>query len=116
MKVDIDADLPDGSTVFVYALQDTWMNQKAYQAAKKIYDDNSKEELARTASGSRARWLDFRVGSGETVVATDTESTPVGYSSGAVVPSGTQYTAGEYVLSEVADASGTSQTFRRSRS
>lgn len=112
MKVDIDADLPDGSTVFVYALQDTWMNQKAYQTAHAIFEENSMEEAQRTVSGSRARWNDFRVASGETSGATDADSTPVGYSSGAVVPSGTQYTAGEYVLSEVADASGNSKTFR----
>ena len=112
MKVDIDADLPDGATVSVYALQDTWMNQKAYQTAKAIFDGNSSEELARTTGGQKARWNDFRVELGETVAATDTDSTPVGYSSGAVVPSGTQYTAGEYVFSQVTDVAGTTRTFR----
>lgn len=112
MKVDIDAGLPDGSVVYVYALQDTWMNQKAYQAAKKIFDENSKEERAMTVQGSNARWNDFRVQSGESVAATDTDSTPVGYLSGAVIPSGTQYAGGEYRYSQVTDAAGSSKLFR----
>lgn len=112
MKVDIDADLPEGSTVSVYALQDSWMNQKAYQMAHSVFEKNSKEEMAQLRSGAKARWNDFRVGSGETSLATDTDSTPVGYLAGAVVPGGTQYTAGEYVLSEVTDAAGTARTFR----
>jgi hypothetical protein len=112
MKVDIDADLPDGATVSVYALQDTWMNHKAYQMAKQAFDQNSMEELGQLRSGSKARWNDFRVDVGETVVATDTDSTPVGYSNGAVVPAGTQYSAGEYEFSEVTDAAGTARTFR----
>ena len=112
MKVDIDADLPDGATVSVYALQDTWMNQKAYQMAKKTFDMNSAQEADMIAKGTRARWNDFRVDLGETVAATDTDSTPVGYLAGTILPSGTQYTAGEYEFSEVTDAAGTSQTFR----
>jgi hypothetical protein len=112
MKVDIDADLPDGSTVSVYALQDTWMNQKAYQMAKEVFDENSKQERAHMSDSITARWNDFRVDLGEVVVATDTDSTPVGYEAGASVPAGTQYTAGEYEYSEVTDAAGTTQTFR----
>ena len=112
MKVDIDADLPDGSTVSVYALQDTWMNQKAYQMAHSAFQQNSKEEMKQLRSGAKARWNDFRVDMGEAVGGTNGSSTPVGYLAGAVVPGGTQYTAGEYVLSEVTDASGTARTFR----
>ena len=112
MKVDIDADLPDGSIVSVYALQDTWMNQKAYQMAKSVFDQNSKEELAQLASGNKARWNDFRVDLGEAVGANVGSSTPVGYTAGGIVPTGTQYTAGEYEYSEVTDTAGTSRTFR----
>lgn len=112
MKVDIDADLPDGATVSVYALQDTWMNQKAYQTAKKVFDENSKQENMLASGSIKARWNDFRVALGEPDLATDTNSTPVGYATAAVVPSGTQYTVGEYEFSEVANAAGTANTFR----
>lgn len=112
MKVDIDADLPDGSTVFVYALQDTWMNQKAYQMAYEAFLKNSAEESAQLRSGAKARWNDFRVDHGVAATATDSDSIPVGYSAPGVIPTGVQYTAGEYVLSEVTDAAGTARTFR----
>lgn len=112
MKVDIDADLPDGSTVFVYALQDTWMNQKAYQMAKEVFDENSSEERNQLRSGQQARWNDFRVASGITFVSTDANSEPVGYSTPGTTPTGTGYTAGEYEYSEVTDVAGTTQTFR----
>ena len=112
MKVDIDADLPDGSTVFVYALQDTWMNQKAYQTARAAFEENSAEERNRLSGNAQARWNDFRVASGIATLATDADSAPVGYTDGLSVPAGTQYTAGEYVLSEVTDAAGTARTFR----
>ena len=112
MKVDIDADLPDGATVSVYALQDTWMNQKAYQMAHSVFEQNSREEMAQLRSGNKARWNDFRVDLGEAVGSGVGSSTPVGYLSGGIVPVGTQYTAGEYEYSEVTDTAGTSRTFR----
>ena len=112
MKVDIDADLPDGSTVFVYALQDTWMNQKAYQMAYEAFLKNSAEESSQLRSGAKARWHDFRVDHGIAATASDSDSIPVGYSAPGVTPAGTQYTVGEYVLSEVTDAAGTARTFR----
>lgn len=112
MKVDIDADLPDGATVSVYALQDTWMNQKAYQLAKKMFDENSKEEMAQLAKGSKARWNDFRVDLGETIGSGTGTSTPVGYLAGNSVPSGSQYTTGEYEYSEVSNEAGVAKTFR----
>ena len=103
LKVDIDADLPDGGIVEVYALQDTWMNHKAYQLAKTTFDENSMEELEQLGS-SRARWNDFRVASGLTATSFDAE----GFGS----VGGVRYTAGEYVLSEVSDAAGNANTFR----
>ena len=103
LKVDIDADLPDGGIVEVYALQDTWMNMKAYQLAKATFDENSMEELEQLGS-SRARWNDFRVDHGFT--ATEFEAEGFGSAGSA------RYTAGEYVLSEVSDAAGTANTFR----
>ena len=85
VKVDIDADLPDGGIIEVYALQDTWMNMKAYQLAKATFDENSNEEMEQLGS-SRARWNDFRVASGLT--ATDFEAE--GFGSGG----GVRYTPG----------------------
>lgn len=103
LKVDIDADLPDGGIVEVYALQDTWMNMKAYQLAKATFEENSKEEMEQLGT-SRARWNDFRVASGLTATSFDAE----GFGSGG----GVRYTGGEYILSEVTDAAGTASTFR----
>ena len=64
VKVDLDANAPDQIGVDVYALNDTWMNQKAYQFAKEIFDRNSQEELAMGVK--KARWNDFRVNHGVT--------------------------------------------------
>lgn len=102
LKVDIDSDLPEGGVVQVYALQDTWMAQKAYQLAKQAFDENSRQELEQLGQ-NRARWNDFRVASGVSYTALDA----VGWD-----PSPTRYTGGEYFYSEVTDVSGTTSTFR----
>lgn len=107
VKVDIDADLPNGTIVNVYALQDTWMNQKAYQMAHKVFLENSKEELARLGRGSKARWNDFRVASGSSLSGPLLDA--VTYAAGG---SPTRLTVSEYNFSEVTDASGTTNTFR----
>lgn len=102
VKIDIDTNLPDGATVDVYALADTWYNMKAYQLAKKMFDENSAEELAQLGK-SRARWNDFRV---DTLQGTQ-DLQAVQYL-GAV---GTRFTVGEYFMSEVADTAGATKTF-----
>ena len=61
VKVEIDASLPTGAIVDVYALSDTWINQQAYRYAKKTFDNNSKEELAALSKSNVGRWNDFRV-------------------------------------------------------
>lgn len=104
-KLEIDADTADGGYVEVYAIADTWYNQKAYQFAHKTFMNNSKEEMATSAGGARARWNDFRVDHGDTI---DQELQAIQYV-GAV---GSRFTAGEYELSEVTDAAGTASTFR----
>lgn len=111
MKVDIDADLPDGTIVQVYALQDSWMNQKAYQLAYDTFVENSKEEKE-MLSTTNARWNDFRVGTGFATGATTGNSIPAGFNGPASTASPVLYTGGEYILSEITDAAGTAQTFR----
>ena len=105
VKLDIDADTADGGYVDVYAIADTWYNQKAYQFAHKMFMENSKQELESLSKNSRARWNDFRVDHGDTI---DQELQAMQFV-GAV---GTRFTGGEYLMSEVTDAAGTAQTFR----
>lgn len=104
MKIDIDADLIDGQYVDVFAIADTWYNQKAYQLAKKMFDENSAEERAQLGT-SAARWNDFRVDHGVSTVAQDYQAVQYG-------PGATRFVGGEYLMSEVANAAGTSATFR----
>lgn len=102
MKVDIDADLPDGSFVDVITISDTWYNQKAYQFAKRIFDENSMEESAMLGS-SKARWTDFRVDHGLGAGVQDEYQASQG---------GSLFAHGEYEMSQVADAAGTAKLFR----
>lgn len=94
-----------GTFVDVYALSDTWMNQKAYQLAKRMYDENSAEEKEQLGKHS-SRWLDFRVDHGFSSAAVI----------GPVVEADTATTdligEGEYTFSEVANTLGTTNTFR----
>ena len=104
-KVEIDASLPTGAFVDVYALSDTWMNMKAYQYAKKQYDKNSNEEMSAIAQSNVGRWNDFRVGLAATTARADMN---------AIVSSAaaeTALTSGKYLLSEVTDAAGVTHEF-----
>ena len=112
MKVDIDADLPDGTVVQVYALQDSWMNQKAYQLAYNMFKENSVDELEQLGSANTARWNDFRVSVGLSTGATTGDSIPAAFDGPASPASPVLYTAGEYEISEVTDQAGTTRTFR----
>lgn len=105
-KITIDGTLPEGYSVDVYALRDTWMNQKAYQFAKEIFDKNSSEELDQLGT-MKARWNDFRVDFGVSGQALDA----VIHSNGGVgvnILNG----VGEYAISEVTDVAGNVNTFR----
>jgi hypothetical protein len=104
VKVDIDPDLADGDFVKVYALADTWYNMKAYQFAKKTFDENSAQELEQLGA-DKARWNDFRVDHGDTI---QQELEAIQF----IGSTGTRFTGGEYVMSEVTDSAGTTQTFR----
>ena len=110
MKVDIDSNLPAGSVIDVYALQDTWMAQKAYKLAYEIFLETSKEEME--IMTTQGRWYDFRVANGLTFDPTSSESYPTLYdlpdASSLAVYSGTI----DYNYTEVADATGTANTFR----
>ena len=103
-KVDIDADLADGDFVKVYALADTWYNMKAYQLAKRTFDENSMEESSMLGA-TKARWNDFRVDHGDTI---QQELEAIQF----IGSTGTRFTAGEYLMTEVTDAAGTAHTFR----
>lgn len=105
-KVDLDANVPAGTTVDVYALGDSWMLRKAYHLAKKMFDENSAEELDQLGT-TRARWNDFRVDHG---LGTAFQKDMLFW--GHSVP-GTSYlySGGEYLMSEVADTLGATNRF-----
>ena len=105
VKIDIDGDLPAGTAVDVYALSDTWMNQKAYQMAKAAFDKNSAEELAALSENAKGRWHDFRVDDGFS--GTVCEFVPEVQGAAANL-----LQSGEVELASVTDAAGTERTFR----
>lgn len=108
MSVTLDTDLPDGSTVDVYALADTWMVQKAYHMAKMAWDESNAEEKA-MLNGKVARWNDFRVKHGlslaggiEDVLATNFLKSSL---------TATPFTIGEFLNAQVVDQTGTTRDF-----
>jgi len=108
MSVTIDTDLPDGSTVDVYALADTWMVQKAYHMAKMAWDESNSEEKE-MLNGRVARWNDFRVKHGlvltggiEDVLATNFLKRTL---------SATPFSIGQFDPSNVVDQAGTPRDF-----
>lgn len=108
MSVTLDTDLPDGSTVDVYALADTWMVQKAYHMAKMAWDESNAEEKE-MLNGKVARWNDFRVKHGlvlaggiEDVLATNFLKSTL---------SATPFTIGQFDPAQVVDQSGTARDF-----
>lgn len=106
VKIDIDTDLPDGSVVDVYAIADTWYNHKAYNMAKAVFDDNSKEEIAQLGKDV-ARWNDFRVDAEPSGSFHDLDA--VQFSAGAT--SGFFGLGSEYLMSAVHDAAGVLKEF-----
>lgn len=107
LKVDLDADLPDGSVAYVYALSDTWMNQKAYQEAYDQFKKNSSQEME-ALNQEKARWHDFRVALG---ITSPGSQNLVGYNA-VGTPTGVAYGGFEYVMTEVSDSTGAQKTFR----
>lgn len=60
-KTAVNQTHPNGFTIEVFALRDTWMLKNAYSLAKKTYEKHTKEERARLGKSQIARWEDFRI-------------------------------------------------------
>jgi hypothetical protein len=105
-KITLDANVSAGQGVDVYVLRDTWMNMKAYQLAKTMFDENSKQERSAMSKSIQARWNDFRVNMGLTSFA-ELDAVIEGESTATKM-----FGVGEYELTEVTDAAGTAHTFR----
>jgi hypothetical protein len=90
----------------VYALANTWMLKKAWQAAFENYLNQTKEERA-TYKGKLARWNDFRLNTSG--IFSGAGALEVGL----IDPSGaiTGLSGGEYNTSFVADDAGTSKNY-----
>ncbi len=104
-KVDIQADVADGTTVDVYALANTWYLTGALKLAKTAWDESNAEEIEMN-NGKLARWNDFRV---TNTIAGSGAARANQYSKGALVE--TAFTAGEFEDSIVVDQAGVSRTF-----
>lgn len=104
VKIDLQSGLADDTQYTVYALANTWMLKKAWQAAFENYLNQTKEERA-TFKGKLARWNDFRIktgfgGAGDLQASlVDSTATQIGI------------TSGEHVDSKIADDSGTTRYY-----
>ena len=108
VKIDmIPTDSAD-SAVNVFVLRDDWALQKAVQMAFAQYNDNTKEERAKLGKNQLARWQDFRIDDGLAAVGGVDELVGRMYTPAVA---GTNFTAGEFELSKVVDAAGTTRTF-----
>jgi len=108
MSVTLDTDLPDGSTVDVYALADTWMVQKAYQMAKMAWDESNAEEK-KMLNNRLARWNDFRVDHGLVLTGGIEDVLATNFLKGSL--SATPFFAGEFTRSTVVDQTGALRAF-----
>jgi len=107
MKIDADISVLDGgNTITVWALADTWAVQKAYEEAKRVFDDAYQIERENLAKDARARWFDFRANVGVTgdqmlpVLSADPITSPLTYMTG-----------GEFAASIVEDQAGVTRAF-----
>lgn len=105
VNISVDADLPDNTSLDVYALADTWMVHKALQMAKAAFDESNAEEKE-MLNGKVARWNDFRVAPGVSGTGTYEATT---FLKGSLAA--TPYTSGEFQNSQVVDQAGTTRTF-----
>ena len=103
-SVTVDADLPDATTIEVFALADSWWTMKALQLAKTAWDESNAEEL-KMLGGKKARWSDFRVLHG---VASPEELVARQFASNL---NPVQFTAGEFTPSRVVDQAGVTREF-----
>lgn len=106
VKVDLN---PQASQIYtVYALSDSWMNDRAFKMAYDMYLENGDDERDRLKGSNIARWEDFRTRSG--FDGQFGQANPVLYSS----PSfggRVELTAGEFFVSQVVDAAGVNKSF-----
>lgn len=106
MKIDIDATA--AQTYNVYALSDSWMNERALKMAYAMYLENSEDERDRLKGSQIARWEDFRVESGTSYQ----KLNPLQYSlPGSGAPSPVELAAGEFNTTIVVDKAGVSKSF-----
>jgi len=108
MSVSLDTDLPEGTTVDVYALADSWMVQKSYAMAKMAWDKSNAEEKE-MLHGKVARWNDFRVQSGVALAGGIDICLATNFLKRTLVA--TPITSGEFNNSEVVDQGGVTRTF-----
>lgn len=106
-QIKIDLDLSQADTpgpIVVYALRDTWGNQKAFQMAYEMYLDATKEERSRLSKDQLARWQDFRVQDGTGY----SELLPMTFDQSQV---STNLTIGEFNVTQVEDNAGNTMQF-----
>ena len=95
--------------VQVYTLRDTWFLQKAYQMAKKTFDENTKQERASMSKGNMARWNDFRIDLAPASGVTYNFLSPVVRANASM--NGQSLSAGEFVNSLVTREDSTDMSF-----
>lgn len=106
VKIDMDPKEAGPNTQYaVFALVDTWYIQKAWQLARSVYLENTAAERGVMSEQQIARWEDFRVSSGLSAGGT---IVPARYSDSLVRNTDTD---GEFDLSEITLADGTSKRF-----
>jgi hypothetical protein len=103
VKLDIDAN--STQTYNVYALSDSWMNERALKMAYAMYLENSVDERDRLKDTNIARWEDFRCQSGTGF----SVANPAMFGLPTLTP--VQLTAGEFNDTIVVDAAGVSKNF-----
>lgn len=108
VKIDLDnrpdETNPGMASIDVYALVDTWYIQKAWQLARATYLRATADERAVMSKQQIARWEDFRVAAG--VASPSTDVLPYRFSNAFA---GANDSAGEFNLSEITLADGTTQ-------
>lgn len=104
-EVKLDIDAGSTQTYNVFALSDSWMNERALKMAYAMYLENSDAARDRLKEGQIARWEDFRVSSGTGFQTVN----PAQYGFPTLTP--VQLTAGEFDLTEVEDAAGNAKFF-----
>lgn len=103
VKLDIDAN--STQTYNVYALSDSWMNERALKMAYAMYLENGKDERDRLKKSNIARWEDFRTLSGTNFQ----QVNPAQFGLPGLTP--VQLTVGEFDNTLVVDAAGVGKNF-----